>query len=286
MPANVRRLVGDVRSVWRTADRASSRRWTVGAVRSLPAILRSRTLVPADKSVSGLSECTFCVSGVSVTVPAALFSGAREMYCRGVYWPIPEFLPRPGYTVVDLGANVGLFSLYSAAAGATVVSVEAQSGFGDIFDRLMSRNGVSERTTFVHALVGEGTGVLSSQPNRREASHWGSESPRRTIAEILAATGSTHVDLCKIDIEGSEFDLFDKDSQWLDIVDRLVMEVHSDFGDPEILVSKCLAAGFEVTRMTSDMRPVPLLAELGLIHAIRRGRSDVISQVGCARSAR
>ena len=50
----------------------------------------------------------------------------------------------------------------------------------------------------------------------------------------------------KVDIEGGEFAVFsdDEDLSWLDRVDQVVMEIHSDFGDVAALVGRLRQRGF------------------------------------------
>lgn len=197
------------------------------------------------------------------------------MYCRDVYrFRDPDFRPRPGMFVVDLGANAGLFSLYAAISGANVLAVEAQSGFAPTFDELMERNGVADRVTLVHALVGWTTGVLADADRRAAATHWGSEPPRPQLSELFDdhVPAEREIDLVKIDIEGSEYDLF-ADSSWLSRVRRLVMEAHDGFGNPEDLVSTLTRSGFAVRRADADLRTVRELHTTGLVYAVRRLRN-------------
>lgn len=265
-----KRLVGDVRGVWRTADRNLASRWSLAAVRRFPSIVRSKSLVPADEAVRP-RQGNFRINGSRVSLPGTHFSGAREMYCRDVYrFRHREFGIGPGMSVVDLGANIGLFSLYAAVAGATVLAVEAQSGFTSTFHDLMARNGVTERVQLRQVLVGSGIGVFADPLLRAGATHWGSEPETYEIGRLLDEHGlSDRVDLIKIDIEGSEYELLSEPA-WLSRVHRVVMEAHDGFGQPEDLVSTLEGAGFSVTRVDADLRPVERLTQTGLLYAIRR----------------
>jgi hypothetical protein len=64
----------------------------------------------------------------SIDLDGWLFSGAREMYCRQVYFPSAEFELQAGALVMDLGANAGLFSVPAGRIGWRVIAVEAQRG--------------------------------------------------------------------------------------------------------------------------------------------------------------
>jgi hypothetical protein len=58
-----------------------------------------------------------------------VLSGTPDMYCRKVYSTVPGSGMSPGDTVLDLGANMGVFSTMTAVGGAGVIAVEALSGF-------------------------------------------------------------------------------------------------------------------------------------------------------------
>jgi len=88
-----------------------------------------------------------------IALPPAYTAGAREMYCRNVYLRTGLVIPRTGW-VVDLGANRGLFSVWAALAGAQVVAVEAQQGFGPEIRCLAAHNGVGDRVHVEIALAG------------------------------------------------------------------------------------------------------------------------------------
>lgn len=196
-----------------------------------------------------------------------MFSGAREMYCRGVYWPTPIFYPKNRDVVLDLGANVGLYAVHAARVGAAVVAVDAQSGFHEPFADLCDLNAVSN-IRLVHAIVGSRIGILSDKRLRTSSKDWGEEPPELSIYELLEREHIEKVDLMKIDIEGSEYDLL-SNPEWLQRVDRIVMEVHQDFGEPESVVAVLSEAGFTCRRATADLKFVSELHSTGYIYASR-----------------
>ena len=263
-----RRLVGDCIAVWRAADCKSAFKWSVGLAIHFPEIARKRSLVPADLAVEGCS-CSFSVNGVTVELPGSLFSAAREMYCRRVYWPSAGFLPRPGWRVADFGSNIGLFSLYAAKAGARVIAVEAQSRLVDRSEHLLASSGVRSHITLIHALLGGGhTGVLAGA-GAPLGPDWERQPNAIGVAEAFDAAGFGRVDLVKIDIEGGEYDLIGEASGWLPRVDRITMEVHADHGDPEGVAQLLTSYGFTVQRATSDLERVESLTRSGYLYARR-----------------
>lgn len=266
------RFWSDLVAVCRHADGATSRAYLGAILTSLPEIIRTSSLVPADAKMAGRT-CSFRPQpGCVVRVDGGDFSAAREMYCRRVYFARPGFEIAPGETVVDLGANIGLFTTMAVVSGARVVAVEAQSGFLPEISANLQRNGSADRAEIVQALVGAETGILSTEENRRSASAWGDEPDRVGMAELLDRYELAHVDLLKIDIEGSEFDLFRQDG-FLANVRRIAMEVHPTHGDVPELRAVVERHGFRVSLLDSEGRPAEALtgSRGGYLFATRSG---------------
>ncbi len=76
--------------------------------------------------------------------------------------------------------------------------------------------------------------------------------------ELLARFQISQVDLLKIDIEGSEFDLFRTDG-FLTNVRRLAMEVHPTHGDVLALRARVEERGFKVSLLDSEGQRTELL---------------------------
>lgn len=157
-----------------------------------------------------------------------------QLYTHGFYEP------GKGHVVVDAGANVGLFSLWVARRNpaATVYAIEP---FPLNFDCLC-RNVASLGLTNVrpaHAAVGAAAGHGSVRAmGERSLDHrvlMGGEGEGEASAQVnvlslgqaLDLTGRDRVDFVKMDIEGSEYDIFRTvEASVLDRIDRLAAEYH------------------------------------------------------------
>ncbi|OHV20141.1 methyltransferase FkbM [Parafrankia soli] len=272
-PARGKVLVSDLLCINVVAGPYAALRFAAAVATNIRAVVSTGTLTAADEAMAG-REWTFRpLDGVKITLPGTAFGGAREMYCRGVYFALPGYAPAAGEVVVDLGANQGLFSVLAARAGADVIAVEAQRGFAALLARHARANDVSHRIQLVHALVGSGSGVLSDPAARRTATHWDGEVEDLRLTDVLERGGVDHVDLLKMDIEGSEFALFG-DPGWLAAVDRIVMEVHPPFGSPAALKAILDRHGFDATLLDNASRVCTDLGEArsGYLYAHRRSR--------------
>lgn len=272
---DVRRFGRDLRDVARATGVATTAAYLGGVVRTLPEIARTRSLVPADERMAGrIWPFQVACARVPVQVPVdgTMFAGAREMYARRVYFPpIAPALTIPlGGTVVDLGANHGLFTCLAAHVAARVVAVEAQSGFVATITAAARASGGRAEVTVEHALIGAGSGLVADPDWVTAASDYETRPPVIGLTDLLDRHGLATVDFMKIDIEGSEFALFDDDPAWLARTSRIAMEVHTEFGDPGRLRTLLEGAGFATVMADNELRPTNVVAEeSGYLYAWR-----------------
>jgi FkbM family methyltransferase len=168
----------------------------------------------------------------------------REIFLDRCYQPTNEFMPQPGWSVVDLGANMGFFTCQAASAvqGGRVVSVEPLPLYRKTLEKNVAENRFTNVTVVPGAICGDAgvtipltvwyntqgelkTGAIPKDAARVETV------PAKgfTLAEVFAIGQIERCDVLKVDIEGAEYDLFEKipDALWRRIA-RVVMEVHTD----------------------------------------------------------
>ena len=230
----------------------------------LPECARAGSLAPADRCWARTGAGFRTASGAVVWLPAPYTAGAREMYCRNVYLRTGVTMPVQGW-VVDLGANRGLFSVWSAATGARVVAVDAQQGFDPLIRALARHNGVAERVSVEIATVGgvitQGAtvGVIGDDLRWAATTHGAPARPAGvSMPQLISKYRIDRVGLLKMDIEGGEFAVLaaDEDLRWLAQVDQVVLEVHPDHGDAAALVDRLRRHGFSVDLRDNDGRRV------------------------------
>lgn len=249
----VRKLPSDLAAIFRIAGSRTLVRYLLQAARRLPNILRSRTLRAADEGMRG-KVYTFRVLGQQVRLEGSEFGLAREIYGRAVYFRPPEVMLERGDIVVDLGANVGVFTALASVVASRVISVEAQSEFvNQIYDNA-TRNGTRDRVEVEFGLIGAGAGAFSDASVLHSATHFGAEPPTLTMPDLMRRHALDRIDFLKVDIEGSEFALFAGESEWLTSVDKMAMEVHPEFGDIDHLVTILRDAGFQTDSFDYDRR--------------------------------
>jgi FkbM family methyltransferase len=153
----------------------------------------------------------------------------------------------PGFgnvsTIVDAGANIGLASVFFAHKfpNARIIALEPESSNFD----LLSRNlrAYPNVTCLKKALWNQSGSITVFDPGD---GHWGFRTdgdgePDETLGkavgkvdcislpDLLDQFGIAKLDVLKIDIEGSEKEVFDASANWIDRVDVIVAELHDRF---------------------------------------------------------
>jgi FkbM family methyltransferase len=210
--------------LWRAA-RGSAERRSVVAV--LAHNLRAR--------VSG-AHGEVCLRVAGLTCHAAAHGGElhafREVFVRRVYERLPDFAPRADRVVLDVGANIGLFALSHARAGARVYAVEPHPAAFARLERNIAANGLRGRITAIPCALGahEGRARLiggRATPLTRVAPDQGGTVRLRTLDALVAELGLTGIDLLKLDVEGAEVAVLRGARRVLPTVGRMVLEVHA-----------------------------------------------------------
>lgn len=165
----------------------------------------------------------------------------REMFLRDCYirGGLVEALANAEY-VLDLGANRGAFSIMSAVKAKAVVAVEVLPQLVQAVQINAKANGL----TNVHvesAFIGN-DGEYAQRDDAKDTSH-------TTILELLRKHQLPRFDVVKIDIEGSEYALF-QEPAWLDYCGAICMEVHPDYGNVSDILGALKDKGF--TTQTAD----------------------------------
>src|ERR1700733_12655394 len=121
---SVGRLLGEIYRIERIGGHAFAMRYLAAVAAALPAVVRSGSLHCVDDRFARSSNWLSArVLSTSVEVPASGISLVRELYGRQCYFPTSAFVPRPDETVVDLGANRGIFTALSVRLGCRVRAV-------------------------------------------------------------------------------------------------------------------------------------------------------------------
>jgi FkbM family methyltransferase len=203
------------------------------------------------------AELTVRLHGVSFRVHVRWNNGDPyslvEVLLGGEY---SGYLPRglKIHTIVDLGANIGMFSLLCAAVfpGADIYCVEPDAGNLD----MLKRNSDGINTASVRYLRGAAwtydgeTTLITSDRDTEHSLVDAAEKtgkvtiPCYTMESIIRKAGFTGIDLLKVDIEGAERELLTYCEPWINRVKLILLELH-----PAL-------TGFDVTNLQAKLEPL------------------------------
>jgi FkbM family methyltransferase len=112
---------------------------------------------------------------------------------------------KPGGLFVDIGANVGLYTLLAAECGSEVIAVEPVNATAAALRRNLDLNGIAHavRVEELVLLNRNGTAVLEGKDPNRQSARWSDNGGVRatTLDEVLGQRTALGV---KVDVEGNE----------------------------------------------------------------------------------
>jgi FkbM family methyltransferase len=149
--------------------------------------------------------------------------------------------------IIDAGANIGMASVYFANKFPTarIIALEPDpSNFAMLeknvrpYPQIRPINAALwEQSTSVRIAHQEwGAAGRTCEPDESGVIH------AITITELCHSLELDHIDLLKADIEGAEKDIFENSSEWIDKVDRILIELH------DRCVQGCSQSFFGATR--------------------------------------
>ncbi len=197
-------------------------------------------------------------NGLRIGAPdtVQLWNHFNDIWLDHVYTSGDFEIPANG-TVVDIGANIGLFSMLSAQRAAKVLSFEP---FGPCFEWLSKNvqvNGLSNIVRPLNVAVAgtRGTRTFHVQPEYTSNSFYSGDGGQAvtvdctTLDAIVGEDCAGRCDFLKMDCEGAEYEiLLGCQDQTLRQIAAISMEVHEGIGghDRSDLQRRLGSTGFDV----------------------------------------
>jgi FkbM family methyltransferase len=242
----VDRFFNELTGVYQIGGKRLFLKYLFAICRRIDQVVDEKSLKPADDLIAGKKICLRHFNK-QVLVDSKHFGLVREIYCSRIYFPpLSGFEIQDTDTVVDLGCNVGIFTVLSAKIAKHVIALDAQSKFLDELKGNLAQNNCLNKVKVQLALVGSKTGALAEESQLRTASHYNDLPPKLSMNEICHIQELDKIDFLKMDIEGSEFDLFSECNEWLELVGRIAMEVHQKYGEINSIIRILMDWGFQV----------------------------------------
>ena len=253
---SMRRLASDYASLRRILTTGDFVALLMATLTNGSAVLRTGRLTSVDYTMSRNLSIRF--HGSKIAIPLAdidrelanandnpTFGNIREMCGRDCYLDHLRLSPPVG-VVFDLGANRGMFSLLAlkALGAERVVGVEPQAKYEPVMQMLLAANNISPSRSVRYNRF-----IASKADEQRD--------PVRNVSidTICREQGVDRIGMMKVDVEGFEKNIF-AETDWLDRVDNIAMEVHPQMvGDLSLIPRALESHGFRY--ITTDQPGVP-----------------------------
>lgn len=202
--------------------------------------------------------------GLKVEIPNELISAFDEVFLREVYHSESNVSMRNAPLIIDIGANVGYFSLYAFKnfKNAKVIAFEPFPLNFKLLDKHKADNALSGLLLDKRAVSGtESTLKINYNPKvvysvgasmvDRDGASLTLEVDAISLKDLFDEYKVEHCDLLKVDCEGAEYNiLFNTPDEVYKCINTIVIEMHEwvpkEEGTPEMLISFLEEKGYKV----------------------------------------
>lgn len=237
---NMYKLIVELLRIYRSFSFYFFSRYLYYLIKKINIVILDKSLLVVDKEIHKKIKGVVNVKyhGQKLIYTTDMISLIREVLLKNCYF----FDVRQRYsTVIDLGANLGVFSLIASMCSDNVISVECnKKSFKKHFDSVMELNNVQNVL-----LVNKFASNILNEFNIN-------------INSIIKDNSLKQISFIKIDIEGSESELFNSNLEWLKITDSIGMEIHPCFNvDTNKICDILKISGFKVNCYDVEMKKIP-----------------------------
>ncbi len=216
------------------------------------------------KHTGNLIELTYEVNSNLVKFTIDEMSSDGEVFRQVIlceeYAPVLSIAAEYGVdirTIIDAGANVGYTSIYLLCnlSEASVCAIEPGS---EAFKRLKRNVQLNQfNVTCVNLGLWSKKAVLTMDRSFRDGLDWSLQLLERDgyssdgievveLCDIVTMMQWDSIDLLKMDIEGSEVEVFKGDVSWLKMTKLIAIEIHDEFGYRETIEGILTEYGFRL----------------------------------------
>lgn len=215
--------------------------------------------------------------GLVLTLPYQARSLVKEIWDHQVY--NQTYSIRPGDIIFDVGANVGIFSIYAAALGANVYSFEPNPEIFELLQRNIRANGFQDRIqAFNMALSSENGMADLFVANTANIYAEGSASITRSyvadlgkkvgpdfityrvtcskLEDMMERLNLPQIDFMKLDCEGAEYEIIQSTpANPFGKIRRISMEIHGACYSQRDFCGILSDKGYTINRMVKATEP-------------------------------
>jgi FkbM family methyltransferase len=173
-------------------------------------------------------------------------------------------------TIIDLGAHIGftsLFIYYNFGINGKMICVEPSSSNFKLLE--LNLKGIPNVFLENYAISSNGLKVyfdesLSSYNYKISKDKSFKEIKTKTISSLVDKYHLKSIDFIKIDIEGSEEELFSDNKNWIKIVRNLAIEIHHNYSADRLNNEIKEISNLKTTEIKYNQKQLPEIYYLGL----------------------
>jgi FkbM family methyltransferase len=159
-----------------------------------------------------------------------------EIFLEKAYFPNRDFKIKDGDVVVDIGAHIGVFTVFSAkSANCSIYSYEPRPDNFELLVKNVSINNVTDCVKTFQFAVGGVSGSLEFCMDAQGLGQIGGSNGNKiivrtvTLEEIFDSNHLLNVNFLKIDVEGEELEmLLNFPKEYFHRLEKIAMESHSE----------------------------------------------------------
>ncbi|WP_295895203.1 FkbM family methyltransferase [uncultured Bartonella sp.] len=225
-----------------------------------------KNLIADERAQHIVLNMEFDGAGLSLRIDDSDIRVFKQIFVDNEYDSLN--LPETAKTIIDLGANIGLSALFfiKKYPDASIVAVEPDAVNFSIMEKNLKK--FSESISFLQAAIWPTDGEVSlveEDDNHASLGAWGYRTEASngnstlsvkalSIPTIMKQYDMEFVDILKVDIEGAEYELFEKNYEdWIDKVGLIIIETHDRFKpNSEAMVRRALNGRFNELPMKGE----------------------------------
>jgi FkbM family methyltransferase len=231
-------------------------------------------------------------NGVRVTLrrpPAEDILLFREIFLEQVY-RISELdsCKADVRRILDIGSNIGYSVLWFAAQfpGAKISAFEPVADHIDLLTKAIAANRLNDRVIIYPAAVGtenRNAYMVTAGLRSRLTPETGPNRVRTAVVDFFESVGAGHIDILKLDCEGSEYELL-MDKRFADLnVRALLLEWHAYKNRPRAdieIAARLRSLGWRIRRSVEGSVPEDPDTRIGMMHASRQVGERISCRAG------
>lgn len=247
---NIKKFALELARIYNSMGIAFMLRYFSYFLKNITTVISTGSLSILDKQVNSLVKVKY--QGHKFVLTPDAMPAIRELMLKNCYG---FDMNRKYNTVLDLGANRGVFTVMAAKVSNTVISIECNKDeLPLLYERTMRLNDITN-SYFINKFA---SNVTSNETI--------------SLGSIINDFNINEISYLKIDIEGAEKNLLEDNLEWIGITKEIAIEVHPCFGvNEQKIYSLLVNNGFSVSLFDKDLNEVNKLnsAGMGYIRAFR-----------------